>query len=87
MKYNICFIIIKNIQKKEGEKNVKERINMLFGSVDKMLEKTGNFISRAYLYKLINGEKTNITLQIALELKEVLELDTLEELVILLDSN
>lgn len=63
---------------------MKERIIMLYGSVDKMLEKTGNFISRAYLYKLINGKKANITLQVAQELKEVLELESLDELVKLL---
>jgi len=65
---------------------LKERIKILYGSVDKMLKKTGNFTSRSYLYQLISGEKVNISLQMALELKEVLQIDTLKELVALLNN-
>ena len=64
---------------------MKECIKKLYGSVDNMLEITDTFISRSYIYQIINGD-TNITLKVAAEIKDLLDLDTLEDVVNLLEN-
>ena len=66
---------------------MKERIKNLYGSVDKMLSKNNTFISRTYIYQLLNGESNNVSLKVAQELKKLLNLNNIEELIILLEEN
>lgn len=65
---------------------MKEIIESLYGSVDNLLKETKPSISRSYIYKILKKDKKNITLQVAQELKEILKLNTLEELIIILDE-
>lgn len=66
---------------------MKARIEELYGSVDKMIAKTNSNISRSYIYQMINGEYTNISLKVALELKEILFLNSVEEIIPLITNN
>lgn len=66
---------------------MKERIKNLYGSVDKMLSKNNTFISRTYIYQLLSGESNNVSLKVAQELKKLLNLNNIEELIILLEEN
>ena len=66
---------------------MKERIEMLYGSVDKMLTKTNSNISRSYIYQMINDKNTNITLKVAIELKEMLFLNSVEDIIPLIKNN
>lgn len=59
--------------------NLQKAIEDKYGSIDKMLEQTETDISRSYLYEIISGKKTNITLKVAEELKRLLDLPTLED--------
>lgn len=63
--------------------NLEEVIKNKYGSVDKMLEQTDQ-ISRAYIYRLVNGSKSNPTKNILQELARLLEI-TVDEVVELLD--
>ena len=63
--------------------NLEEVIKTKYGSIDKMLEETDQ-ISRAYIYRLVNGSKSNPTKNILQELARLLEL-TVDEVVELLD--
>ena len=64
---------------------LKDRINTMYGNVDQMIRKTGTFLSRSYLYLIINNCHPNITLKVMLELKKLLQLDTLDELLVMLN--
>ena len=66
---------------------MKARIEELYGSVDKMLAKTNSNISRSYIYQMINDQKTNISLKVALELKEMLFLNSVEDIIPLITNN
>lgn len=63
--------------------NLEEVIKTKYGSIDKMLEQTDQ-ISRAYIYRLVNGSKSNPTKNILQELSRLLEI-TVDEVVELLD--
>jgi len=63
--------------------NLEEVIKNKYGSIDKMLENTDQ-ISRAYIYKIVNGSKTNPTKSILQELARLLE-TSIDEVVELLD--
>ena len=61
-------------------------IKEIYGSVDKMIETTGTLISRSYIYQIISGEKTNISTLIAKELVTLLKLNSIEELMEIIDE-
>lgn len=53
-----------------------------YGSVDKMLSDTKTTtVSRSYIYQMISGERTNISIDVALELVKILGLKNIDELV------
>jgi DNA-binding Xre family transcriptional regulator len=60
---------------------LKELIINKYGSVNNMLDDPNISISKSYLYQIINGDKTNITVDVARELAQALEvkLDDLVE--------
>ena len=60
---------------------MKARIEELYGSVLNMLKENKSFISDAYMYQILNGRYTNFSLLIAQELKRMLKLETMEELI------
>ena len=66
---------------------MKARIEELYGSVDKMLTKTNSNISRSYIYQMIYDKNTNITLKVAMELKEMLFLNSVEDIIPLITNN
>lgn len=66
--------------------NLNKIIKEKYGSIDKMIEATDTHISRSYLYQIINGEKINITVEIAKELQILLDLKSLDELMELIDD-
>ena len=51
-----------------------------FGSVDKMIEQSNTKISRSYVYQIIGGDKTNLSVEMARELVTILELPSIESL-------
>ena len=55
-------------------------IKEIYGSVDQMLKATDTSISRSYIYQIINGEKKNLSVDIAKELVTILKLNSIEEL-------
>ena len=63
---------------------IRKRIVQLYGNPDNMIRVTGTFISRSYLYNIINGY-SNISLKVMLELKKILQLDTIDELLVMLN--
>lgn len=65
---------------------MRERIEQLYGSVLNMLKENKSFISDAYMYQILNGRYTNFSLLIAQELKRMLKLDTMEELLEMVDE-
>lgn len=67
--------------------SLKELIENKYGSVDKMISATNTEISRSYLYQLINEETPNPSLNTAKELLTLLDLNTLEELMDILNAN
>ena len=66
---------------------MKARIEELYGSVDKMIAKTNSNISRSYIYLMINDKNVNISLKVALELKEMLFLNSVEDIIPLIANN
>lgn len=64
---------------------LEELIKNKYGSIDNMLNNTDQ-ISRAYIYQLIQGFKSNPTKDILKELSRLLEI-SLEEVVELLETN
>ena len=67
--------------------NLEELIKNKFGSVDKMIETTKTLISRSYLYQIIGGDKTNLSVAMAQELVSILELDSIEALMEILNAD
>jgi hypothetical protein len=67
--------------------SLKELIENKYGSVDKMIKTTNTEISRSYLYQLINEEMPNPSLNTAKELLTLLDLNTLEELMDILNAD
>ena len=65
---------------------MKARIEQLYGSVLNMLKENKSFISDAYMYQILNGRYTNFSLLIAQELKRMLKLETMEELLEMVDE-
>lgn len=65
---------------------MKERIEELYGNVLNMLKETDSFISDAYMYQILNGRYTNFSIQVAQELKRMLKLETMEELIEMVDE-
>ena len=51
-----------------------------------MLKENKSFISDAYMYQILNGRYTNFSLLIAQELKRMLKLETMEELLEMVDE-
>ena len=64
---------------------LEELIKNKYGSIDNMLNNTDQ-ISRAYIYQLIQGFKSNPTKDVLKELSRLLEI-SLEEVVELLETN
>lgn len=62
------------------------KIKELYGSVDQMLKSTETTISRSYIYQIINGEKKNISVEVAQELVKILKLSNIEELMELIKN-
>lgn len=67
--------------------NLDSIIKDKYGSVDNLLKETNTQISRSYLYQIINGDKTNLSVEIAKELVTILELNSIEELLEILNAN
>lgn len=63
------------------------KIKELYGSVDQMLKATETTISRSYIYQIINGEKKNISVEVARELVRILKLNSIEELMELINES
>lgn len=64
-----------------------ELIKTKYGSVDKMIEETNTQISRSYLYQIIGGDKTNLSVDMATELVTILGLKSIEELMEIINAN
>ena len=65
---------------------MKERIEKTYGSVANMLKETDTFISYGYMYQILRGDYTNVSLSIAKELKRILKLSSLDEVAELIDE-
>lgn len=64
---------------------LEEIIKTKYGSIDNMLNNTDQ-ISRAYIYRIIQGNQNNPTKDVIKELSRLLEI-SIEEVVELLDTN
>ena len=64
--------------------NINEKINELDGSVDQMIKETNTTLSRSYIYQICNGNKSNITIEVAKELMKLLKLNSIDEVLELL---
>lgn len=64
--------------------NINEKINELYGSVDQMIKETNTTLSRSYIYQICNGNKSNITIEVAKELMKLLKLNSIDEVLELL---
>jgi predicted metal-dependent phosphotriesterase family hydrolase len=73
----------------EGGKtmNLDTLIKEKYGSVDKLIEETNTLISRSYLYQIVGGDKTNLSVDVAKELTKILELNSIEELLEIINVN
>lgn len=67
--------------------NLDSIIKDKYGSVDNLIKETSTQISRSYLYQIINGDKTNLSVEIAKELVTILGLGSIEELLEILNAN
>ena len=67
--------------------NLDSIIKNKYGSVDNLIKETNTQISRSYLYQIINGDKTNLSVEIAKELVTILGLGSIEELLEILNAN
>lgn len=65
---------------------MKEIINEKYGSVDKFIKSTNINISRSYLYQIIGGYKVNLSIDVAKELVDLLELESIDKLMDLLNE-
>ena len=66
--------------------NINEKINELYGSVDQMIKETNTTLSRSYIYQICNGNKSNITIEVAKELMKLLKLNSIDEVLELLNE-
>lgn len=64
-----------------------ELIKTKYGSVDKMIDSTKTLISRSYLYQLISGDRSNLSVAMAQELVTLLNLESIEKLMEILNAN
>ena len=62
-------------------------IKYLYGSVDKMIEANNMTVSRAYVYQIIKGDKTNITIDVAKEFVKALNLQSIDDFVSILETS
>ena len=60
-------------------------VKYLYGSVDKMIEANNMTVSRAYAYQIITGKRTNFTIDVAKEFVKALNLQSIDELVSLIE--
>lgn len=67
--------------------NLDTLIKEKYGSVDKLIEETNTLISRSYLYQIISGDKTNLSVDMAKELVTILGLNSIEELMEIINAN
>lgn len=58
-----------------------------YGSVDNLIRVTNTQISRSYLYQIIGGYKIRLSIDVAKELVELLDLDSIEQLLEILNEN
>jgi transcriptional regulator with XRE-family HTH domain len=65
--------------------NIKELILSKYESIDDMLDSTELNISRSYLYQIINGDKDNISIEVAKPLADALDI-TVDELIRILNE-
>ena len=65
---------------------MKDIINEKYGSVDKFIKSTNINISRSYLYQIIGGYKTRLSIDVANELVDLLELESIDKLMDLLNE-
>ena len=66
--------------------NINSKINELYGSVDNMIKETNTTLSRSYIYQICNGNKSNITIEVAKELMKLLKLNSIDEVLELLNE-
>lgn len=67
--------------------NLDSIIKDKYGSVDNLIKETNTQISRSYLYQIISGDKTNLSVDMAKELVTILGLKSIEELMEILNAN
>jgi hypothetical protein len=67
--------------------NLDSMIKDKYGSVDNLIKETNTLISRSYLYQIISGDKTNLSVDMAKELVTILGLKSIEELMEILNAN
>ena len=72
--------------KQKGGIFVKEIIKEKYGSVDKLIKATNTNISRSYLYQIISGHKIRLSIDVAKELTDILELESMDKLMDLLNE-
>ena len=65
--------------------NIKELILSKYESIDNMLDTTELNISRSYLYQIINGDKDNISIEVAKPLADALDI-TVDKLIRILNE-
>lgn len=65
--------------------NIKELILSKYESIDNILDSTKLNISRSYLYQIINGDKDNISIEVAKPLADALDI-TVDELIRILNE-
>ena len=67
--------------------NLDSIIKEKYGSVDNLIKETNTLISRSYLYQIISGDKTNLSVDMAKELVTILSLKSIEELMEIINVN
>lgn len=67
--------------------NLDSIIKDKYGSVDNLIKETNTQISRSYLYQIISGDKTNLSVDMAKELVTILGLKSIEELMEIINAN
>ncbi len=67
--------------------NLDTLIKEKYGSVDKLIEETNTLISRSYLYQIVGGDKTNLSVDVARELTKILGLNSIEDLLEIINAN
>ena len=67
--------------------NLDSIIKEKYGSVDNLIKETNTLISRSYLYQIMSGDKTNLSVDMAKELVTILGLKSIEELMEIINAN